>query len=84
MFYTYILQSQKNSKFYIGSCQNIDIRLDRHNAGATPSTKSGRPWMLVYYERFQNNTDALKREREIKLKKSRKYIMYLIASTDRL
>ncbi len=82
MYYTYILQSKKSGKFYIGSCQNIEVRLDRHNAGATFSTKSGRPWKLVYYESFQNNSDALKREREIKLKKSRKYIEYLIASTD--
>ena len=82
MYYTYIIQSQKSGKFYIGSCQNIEVRLYRHNAGATFSTKLGRPWKLVYYESFQNNSDALKREREIKLKKSRKYIEYLIASTD--
>ena len=81
MYYTYIIQSQKNGRFYIGSCQNIDIRIERHNAGATPSTKSGRPWKLVYSESFENNIEALKREREIKSKKSRKYIEFLINST---
>ena len=79
MYYIYIIQSLKNGKFYIGSCQNIDIRLERHNAGATPSTKSARPWKLVYSESFQSNSNALKREREIKSKKSRKYIEYLIS-----
>ncbi len=78
MYFTYILQSQKNGKYYIGSCQNINERITRHNAGATPSTKSGRPWKLVYSESYETNGAALKREREIKLKKSRKYIQFLI------
>ena len=34
MYYTYIIQSQKNGRFYIGSCHNIDRRIERHNAGA--------------------------------------------------
>ena len=84
MYYTYILQSQKNGKYYTGSCQVIDMRLERHNAGATPSTKPGRPWKLVYSESFENNSDALKREREIKSKKSRKYIEYLIECSSKI
>ena len=80
MYYTYIIQSQKNGKYYTGICQDINIRIERHNAGATPSTKSGRPWKLVYSESYQNNSDALKREREIKSKKSRKYIEFLITN----
>ncbi len=81
MYYTYIIQSQKNGMFYIGSCQDIDKRIERHNAGATPSTKPGRPWKLVYSETYETNSEALKREREIKSKKSRKYIEFLVQST---
>ena len=78
MYYVYIIQSQTNCGFYVGSCRDIDIRIERHNAGATPSTKSGRPWKLVYSESYETNSEALKRERDIKSKKSRKYIEYLI------
>ncbi len=81
MYYTYIIQSQKNGRFYIGSCHDIDVRIERHNAGATPSTKLGRPWKLIYSESYETNSEALKREREIKSKKSRKYIEFLIQST---
>ncbi len=81
MYYTYIIQSQKSGRFYIGSCHDIDIRIERHNAGATPSTKPGRPWKLVYSETYETNSEALKREREIKSKKSRKYIEFLVQST---
>ena len=80
MYYTYIIQSQKNGRFYIGSCHDIDIRIRRHNAGATPSTEPGRPWKVVYSESYESNSEALKREKEIKSKKSRKYIEYLIES----
>ena len=84
MCYTYIIQSQTNGKYYTGSCKDIDIRIERHNAGATPSTKPGRPWKLVYSESYENNSDALKREREIKSKKSRKYIEFLISNISSL
>ena len=81
MFYTYILLSEKTKKYYIGSCENIDIRLARHNAGATPSTKSGRPWTVVYSEVFETKTQALAREKYIKSMKSRIYIQKLIDSS---
>ena len=34
MYYTYIIQSQKNGKFYIDSCHNVDSRIERQNADA--------------------------------------------------
>jgi putative endonuclease len=42
-YFVYILYSQSRDRYYIGSCSNIQTRLERHNAGATPSTKPGRP-----------------------------------------
>ena len=35
-------------------------------------------WCVVYDEVFNNRSDAMKREKEIKDKKSRKYIEWLI------
>ena len=40
--------------------------------------KKGIPWVIVYAEDFYNKSDALKREREIKNSKSKKYIENLI------
>ena len=60
MFYTYIIQSQMNGKYYTGSCSNIDERIKRHNAGATPSTKPGRPWKLVYSKAIKQTQKHLK------------------------
>ena len=77
--YVYILYSEKTNKYYVGSCQNVENRLQRHNAGATTSTKSGRPWIVKYTEELENKTQALIREKYIKSMKSRIYIENLIA-----
>jgi len=77
-YYIYILYSKKLDKYYTGYCEDISTRLTKHNFGSTPSTKPGIPWIMVYYEQYDTKTEAIKREREIKNKKSRKYIKYLI------
>ncbi len=77
-YYTYILYSSTRDRYYIGSCSDVNIRLRRHNAGATTSTKSGRPWKVMYTESYSTKTEALQREMQIKKMKSRKYIEELI------
>ncbi|QDH79237.1 GIY-YIG nuclease family protein [Echinicola soli] len=82
MYFVYILYSSQTCRYYIGSCKDIRGRLAHHNRGLTPSTKGGAPnWEVRYLEDCQDRTEALKREREIKRKKSRKYIEWLIESS---
>ena len=78
MFYTYIIYSKSTDKYYVGYTHDLKIRLERHNTGWSRSTKSGIPWKLVYSEEFKTKSEAIKRENEIKRKKSRKYIDGLI------
>ena len=78
MFFTYILYSAKYDRFYIGQCEDVAARLLRHNSSGVPSTKSYIPWQLVYYEEYRSRAEASKRELEIKKKKSRKYIEFLV------
>lgn len=77
-FFVYILQSQTTGKFYIGSTQNLSVRLNKHNKGHSLATRGGRPWVLVHSEEYENRTLALKRGKEIKAKKSRGYIISLL------
>ena len=81
MFYLYILYSPSRDKYYIGYTSDVQERVIEHNSGATNYTRSGKPWNLVYKEEFDLKSDAIKRELEIKRKKSRKYIEYLINSS---
>jgi len=80
--FIYILYSEKRDRYYIGSCADLNERLIRHNAGATPSTKPGRPWKIVYTETHPSKTEALKRENYIKRMKSRAYIENLIGKSE--
>ncbi|MFD2202332.1 GIY-YIG nuclease family protein [Shivajiella indica] len=82
MYFVYILYSSKTKKYYIGSTDDPKARFKHHNYGATPSTKSGAPdWEIFYQEILPDRTAALKRESEIKRKKSRKYIEWIISSS---
>ncbi len=78
-WFIYILYSEKNDRYYVGSTHDLGWRLERHNMGWGKYTKRGIPWKIVYSEAYQTKSEALKREREIKNEKSRKYIEYLIS-----
>ncbi|MDX9771322.1 MAG: GIY-YIG nuclease family protein [Tenuifilaceae bacterium] len=78
-YFTYILESELNGRYYVGSCQDVAARLKRHNEGATPSTKPYRPWRVAWTQQHDCKEAALRREREIKRMKSRQYIERLIA-----
>jgi len=77
-YYVYIIYSQLKNRYYTGYSSDPEERLVEHNLGATPSTRPGRPWTLVYTEEFDNKTAAILREKEIKRMKSRKYIETLL------
>jgi putative endonuclease len=79
-YLVYILYSISIDKYYVGYTDNIERRLIEHNTGQTRYTSNaGNPWKLVYQESYQTRSDAMKREREIKAQKSRKYIEKLIS-----
>ena len=74
MWYVYIIYSAMADRYYTGITYDLPWRLERHNQGWGRYTKRGTPWKVVYTEDFDNKSGALKREREIKNRKSRIYI----------
>jgi putative endonuclease len=73
-YYVYILQSQVDQTYYVGSCADLDERLRRHNEGRSLYTRTKRPWRLVYFEKHVDRSAAVKREAEIKSKKRTTFI----------
>lgn len=71
MYYVYILLSEKDNKFYIGFTSDLKRRLNEHNEGRTPSTKSRRPFKLIYYEAHLSKKDAERRESYFKTTKGK-------------
>jgi putative endonuclease len=66
MFYTYVLQSEKDLKFYTGFTKDLKLRFEQHNKRLVESTKNRVPFRLVYYEACLEKKDALKREKYLK------------------
>ncbi|MGR3175088.1 MAG: GIY-YIG nuclease family protein [Candidatus Scalindua sp.] len=73
MFYIYVLKSKKDNSQYIGLSQNTEERLKEHNAGRVKSTKSKRPWRLLYKESCATRLDARKREKYLKSAAGRRF-----------
>ncbi len=69
MFFVYILQSRVDGGYYIGQTSDIEDRLQRHNEGRVPSTKSRRPFALVRLEHYRSRTAAVARESRLKAMK---------------
>jgi putative endonuclease len=77
----YIIYSAKCDKYYVGHTDSLERRLDEHNSGRGGTfSKNCYPWILKYSEYFETRSQAMRREKEIKDKKSRKYIEYLISN----
>jgi putative endonuclease len=74
MCYVYVLKSQKDKRFYVGSANNIELRLKDHNQGRVKSTKNRSPFMLFYKEKFANRQEARQREMFVKNMKSSRFI----------
>ena len=66
MWYMYMVKCQDDS-FYVGMTENIKERIARHNHGkGSAYTRLRRPVRLVYFEQYQNKTEVVQREREVK------------------
>jgi len=78
MFYVYILQSKKDSSFYIGQTEDLEKRLNFHNQGLSKYTRRKIPWYIVYFEEYKTRTEALKRERFLKKQRNRDFYKSLI------
>ena len=73
VWYVYLLECSDGS-LYCGVTPFLDSRIAKHNAGkGAKYTRSRLPVKLVYNERCQSKSEALKREIQIKkMKRSEK------------
>ncbi|MDD7281761.1 GIY-YIG nuclease family protein [Floccifex sp.] len=66
MHYVYIVECNDQT-YYTGYTNNVEHRIHLHNTGkGAKYTRCRGPVHLVYYEQFDNKSDALKREYAIK------------------
>nr|WP_319271510.1 GIY-YIG nuclease family protein [uncultured Draconibacterium sp.] len=66
--YVYILTNAGNSVLYVGVTSDLTQRIQQHKSGLFKNSFTSRYRInkLVYYELFQDITDAIAREKQIK------------------
>ena len=72
-YFVYLIITEdknKKSSSYVGYTGNIKKRLNLHNSGKGAKFTRGKKWKLVYYEKYDSKSDAMKAE--FKLKKNYK------------
>ena len=74
MFYTYVLQSERDGHFYTGFSKNLKLRFDQHKKGQVESTKDRLPLKLIYYEACLKQEDATRRESYFKTYNGKRFL----------
>jgi putative endonuclease len=74
MYYSYVLQSEKDDGFYIGFTKNLKLRFEQHNKGLVESTRDRKPVKLIYYEACLDQDDATRREKYLKTYNGRRFL----------
>ena len=68
-YFVYLIVSKANNKkkfSYVGYTGNLKKRIDLHNSGKGAKFTRGKKWKLVYYERYDSKSDAMKNEYRLK------------------
>ena len=79
--YVYIIESEVDGTYYIGSSADPSKRLEKHNSPHKGFTGRKQPWKLVYTETYETKTEAIKRENFLKKQKSREFLAILITGS---
>ena len=74
MYYTYVLQSLKDKRFYTGISNDLKRRFEEHNKGLVYATTKRRPFRLIYYEACLDEEDSKARETYLKSGMGKRFI----------
>ena len=70
MIYFVYLIVAKNKKqnyiSYVGYTKNLSNRLDLHNQSKGAKFTRGRQWRMIYFEKYDTKSDAMKAEYKLK------------------
>ena len=81
MYFVYILQSLKDKKLYICLTEDIEKRINEHNSGKNFSTKSRRPFKLIFYEALPTLEESVEREKFYKTGRGHEIIYKILFMT---
>ena len=67
-YFVYLIGCKKHQKFttYVGYTNNLNKRLTLHNSNKGAKFTKGKKWKLVYYEKYDSKSEAMKEEYNLK------------------
>ena len=68
-YFVYLILNKNKSKkkfSYVGYTGDLKKRLDLHNSGKGAKFTRGKKWKLVYYEKYDSKSEAMKNEYKLK------------------
>ena len=66
MYYVYVIKSVIDGSHYVGLTNDVDRRIKEHNQGGNFSTKTKKPWNLIFVEEVINRVEARRLEKFFK------------------
>lgn len=79
IYFIYAIKSKVDGRIYVGMTNNINRRLQEHNAGNTQSTKHYRPWTIIYLEKMEDRINARKKEKYLKSGCGKEFLKFNIS-----
>jgi len=76
-YWVYVLEN-KNGRWYIGQTNNLELRIAKHNNQKVKSTKNRGVWKLIYKEKVESRSEALRKEEYLKSGAGRKYLKEIL------
>jgi len=75
MFTVYILKSLKKNWNYVGMTIDVSRRVREHNSGKEKSTRSYKPFKLVYKKDFETRAKARDYEKFLKIRSNKEKVL---------
>jgi putative endonuclease len=63
MYHVYILLNETKMRTYTGVSDDVDKRLEEHNAGRVKSSRPYRPYKIIHTESFATLLEARRKEK---------------------
>ncbi|MBI2405712.1 GIY-YIG nuclease family protein [Candidatus Microgenomates bacterium] len=79
MFYVYLLRSKIKNWVYVGMTGDLNERVKRHNLGREKTTRSYRPFELIFVQEFNERETGRDLEKFLKVRWNKEGLLSLIA-----
>ena len=78
MYTVYAIKSLVKNYIYVGLTTKLNDRLKRHNSGYEKTTRSYKPFELIFTEEHNLRQDARKREKYLKSGVGKEFLKKII------